>query len=236
MGQFPQPKGKKGSLKWVQLLVNEYPELINSPLRKMSGLTYDIPISWLSPIFTDQFAEYRDQAFLDLLDIHLVHRPLGTFWPGRGPQWDALARAGSGEVFLVEAKAHVDEMLSSGTKSSTKSKMLIDRSFIEVQKFLDVHPVVDWSQVLYQYANRLAHLYLLRELNDVQAFLVLLYFVRDREMDGPLTIGEWKSAIKIVKGVLGLPEQHKLSPYVIDIFIDISQMEKGAFTGESITF
>jgi len=97
---------------------------------------------------------------------------------------------------------------------------------MEVQAFLGVHPVVDWSQVFYQYTNRLAHLYLLRELNDIHAFLVFLYFIGDHEMDGPLTLREWKSAIQVVKGILGLREAHKLSKYVVDLFIDISEMQK----------
>ena len=37
----------------------------------------------------------------------------------------------------------------------------------------------DWSGTFYQYANRLAHLYLLHELNDVDAWLVFVYFVGD---------------------------------------------------------
>jgi hypothetical protein len=128
----------------------------------------------------------------------------------------------------VESKAHVGELLSPGTKASSQSKTFIDRSLKEVQSFLGVNPVVDWSKVLYQYTNRLAHLYLLRELNDVQAFLVFLYFVGDREMDGPSTPGEWKSAIRVVKGILGLGEGHKLSKFVLDIFIDVAQIEKAA--------
>lgn len=226
MGRFPQSKGARGSLKWTQVVVNECPELINDSLREACKLPHNTPIRWLSPIRTDQFAEYRDQAFLDLLGIHLEKRSLRTFWPGRGPQWDALARSNSGEVFLVESKAHITEMISPGTKASSKSKMLIDRSLKEMQTYIGIHPAVDWSKVLYQYTNRLAHLYLLRELNGVPAFLVFLYFMRDCEMDGPSTPYEWESAIQVVKGVLGLRKGHKLSHFVLDVFIDVTQIEK----------
>lgn len=232
MGRFPQLEGQRGSLKWVQLLVNECPELINGSLREACMLPSNASISWLSPICTDEFAEYRDQAFLDLLGIHLEQRPLSTFWPRRGPQWDALARSGDGEVFLVEAKAHVGELLSPGTKASSKSKEFIERSLKEVQSFLGVDPIVDWSQALYQYTNRLAHLYLLRELNNVPAFLVFVYFVGDHEMDGPVTVGEWESAIQVVKGILGLRESHRLSKYVHDVFIDVARIEKIVTVGE----
>jgi len=175
---------------------------------------------------SDDFAEYRDQAFLRLLEVHLEKRPLETFWPNRGPQWDALGRSYSGEIFLVESKAHISEILSPGTSASTKSKILIEKSLKELQSFLRVSPVVNWSAVLYQYTNRLAHLYLLRELNHLRAFLIFLYFVGDREMDGPRTVREWESAIHVVRGVLGLKDRDKLSKYMLDVFIDVADIKK----------
>ena len=226
MGRFPQKKGARGSLKWTQVVVNECPELINRPLRKACALSSDTPISWLSPIDSDDFAEYRDQAFLQLLGVHLEKRPLETFWPNRGPQWDALGRSHSGELFLLESKAHVSEILSPGTGASAKSKILIDRSLKELQSFLHVTPAVDWSAVLYQYTNRLAHLYLLRELNQLPAFQIFLYFVGDQEMNGPQTVREWESAIEVVRGVLGLKNKDRLSKYALDVFIDVTEIKK----------
>jgi len=226
MGRFPQLKDARGSLKWTQVLVNECPELINRPLREACMLSSDVPISWLSPIHSDDFAEYRDQAFLQLLGVRLEKRPLETFWPNRGPQWDALGRSHSGELFLVESKAHISEILSPGTSASAKSKILIERSLKELQSFLRVSPAVNWSAVLYQYTNRLAHLYLLRELNHLRAFLIFLYFVGDREMEGPWTAREWESAIQVVRGVLGLKDRNRLSKYVLDVFIDVANIKK----------
>ena len=226
MGRFPQSKDARGSLKWTQVVVNECPELINRPLREACVLSSDIPISWLSPIHSDDFEEYRDQAFLQLLGVHLEKRPLETFWPNRGPQWDALGRSHSGELFLVESKAHVSEILSPGTSASTKSKIFIERSLKELQSFLRISPAVFWSAVLYQYTNRLAHLYLLRELNHLRAFLVFLYFVGDREIEGPWTVREWESAIQVVRGVLGLKDRNRLSKYVLDVFIDVAEIKR----------
>jgi len=51
-------------------------------------------------------------------------------------------------------------------------------------------------------------------------------------MEGPLTEEEWKSAIKLAKGVLGLPEKYNSSQYVIDLFINVNQIEKVAIGGE----
>ena len=42
---------------------------------------------------------------------------------------------------------------------------------------------------------------------------------------GPMTQNEWKSAIKLAKGVLGLPKNPKMSDYVLDIFISVDQLK-----------
>ena len=126
----------------------------------------------------------------------------------------------------MESKAHVSEILSPGTGASAKSKILIERSLKELQSFLRVSPAVDWSAVLYQYTNRMAHLYLLRELNNLRAFLVFLYFVGDREMEGPRTVEEWESAIQVVRGVLGLNNRDRLSKFVLNVFIDVAEVKK----------
>ena len=60
MGRFPQPAGEKGSLRWIQRLVNQYPDVLDSAI----GIGQ---IEWRSPQANDAFAEYRDQAFIDRL-------------------------------------------------------------------------------------------------------------------------------------------------------------------------
>ena len=62
---------------------------------------------------------------------------------------------------------------------------------------------------------------------------MFLYFVGDREMMGPSTVGEWESAIRVVKVVLGLGESHKLSKYILDVFIDVAQIEKAVVSEET---
>src|SRR5207247_1009581 len=67
LGRFPQSQGGKGSLRWIQLLVNEHPEVLNA------GLAIG-PVEWRSPRADDGYAEYRDQAFLDRLRVTLANR------------------------------------------------------------------------------------------------------------------------------------------------------------------
>jgi len=223
--RVPQPQGDRGSLKWIQIVINDCPEILDREIKTTCDIPEADEITWASPLREDDYAEYRDNSFLDRLHVKLDNRPLKQFWPARGPQWDALGKSDSGRLFLVEAKAHIDELLSRGTQASGESEALISRSLEEVRRFLRVDSAVDWSQVFYQYTNRLAHLYLLREVNRIPAFLVNIYFFGDVEMDGPKTSDEWRTALKVVKGILGLGTKHMLNKYAADVFIDVKEIK-----------
>ena len=220
-----QPQGTRGSLKWIQVLVNQRADLLDRLVRERCGLEPDEAIEWVSPLADDQYAEYRDASFLRRLGVELRRRPLREFWPRFGPQWDALGRTSKGSVFLVEAKANIPEFVSdaSGAKSPA-SIALIDDSLKQVQRSLRVDTGIDWSGKLYQYANRIAHLYLLRELNRIPAYLLFIYFIGDEDVDGPQTAKEWKAVVEVAERVLGLPTRHRLSDYVADIFVHVSDL------------
>ena len=79
------------------------------------------------------------------------------------------------------------------------------------------------TQSFYQYLNRLAHLYLLRRLNNIPAYLVFVYFINDHTHI-PTSRDEWDGALEIVDSLLGT-HKHKLSKYIIDGFIDVEKME-----------
>jgi hypothetical protein len=137
----------------------------------------------------DDYAEYRDRAFIERLGVTLEQTPLNAFWPRGGPVWDGLARTDRGQVVLVEAKAHIPEGVTSpmGAKSPQSVEM-IQSSLAETKAYLRSNTPADWTQIFYQYANRLAHLYFLRVKNDVDAYLLMLYFYNDSEMGGPTSI------------------------------------------------
>jgi hypothetical protein len=80
---------------------------------------------------------------------------------------------------------------------------------------------VDWSGKFYQYTNRLAHLYFLREVHKERAYLINIYFIGEKSVSGPETIGEWKAALQVMYSYLGLTH-HKLSKYMANIFIDVT--------------
>jgi hypothetical protein len=213
MSRFPQKKTTRGSQRWIQFLVNERPDLLN----KTIGLGN---IRWLSPVMSDQFAEYRDKAFIDLLGICLKKRPLSDFWPKGGPQWDALGISESGEAILVEAKAHIQEIFSPPSGASPQSLPLIIKSLSETASAFQAKPGLNWHLRFYQYANRLAHVFLLKELNNIPARLIFLYFTGDTDMNGPETVQEWQAGIEVLHEALGI--RGRVPTYVSDVFIDVN--------------
>lgn len=201
-----KPEITLGSQRLLQLAVNRRPELLKSALRKSGALGRRESISWESPLESENYREYRDRAALSRLGVDKrLAVPLTDFWPARGPVWDALGCTGVGKAMLVEAKAHIPEAASPGTKASPVSRELIERSLHATRKHLAPRSSAVWTGTFYQYANRLAYQYFLRELNQIESVLVFLGFTNAADMDGPTTEEEWRGATRLLHAVLGLP-------------------------------
>jgi hypothetical protein len=224
MARVPQELCNEGSQKWLQILVNRRSELIDRLILERSGLKSGSKIEWLSPLEADDYAEYCDQEFLERLGIGTLKRPLHDFWPNQGPHWDALARTDRGDLILVEAKAHIPEMESNPTGAKGHSLVKIRRSLESVKLFYGIDSDIDWCEKYYQYANRIAHLYFLRELNGLPAHLFFLYFVGDEDMKGPAMESEWRDVIGTVHRTLGI-EGTVLSDSLIDVFVNVHSLE-----------
>lgn len=231
MPRVAQKIAKRGSQKWLQSLVNHAPQLLDRALAHELNLGGTDSIVWRSPRADDAHAEYRDEAFLARVGVTLDRTPLSSFWPAQGPQWDALGRTSRGEPLLVEAKAHIGELLSPPCRATGKSLTTIRRSLDRVKRAVGSPAGADWSGPCYQYANRLAHLYLLRTLNRVPAYLVLVYLLNDREMSGPRTPEEWAGALTLVHAQLGIEHERLARTFgssVVELFIDTRDIEAAA--------
>jgi hypothetical protein len=222
MGRFPQPSNGHGSLRDTQILINKFPTLLFREISQVISIKSK-EIQWVSPKQDDDFAEYRDEAFIRKIGIQNLKYPLNNFWPQKGPQWDALGIGNYKEVFLVEAKANIPEIVSPGTLSRGTSRDRIAKSLEDVKSYLNINKDIDWMGNFYQYTNRIAHLYFLRVLNKISAYLVFIYFVGDKSVGGPATEEEWHAAITVMHKCLGL-NKHKLSKYVADVFIDLKDI------------
>ena len=216
-------RATKGSQNWLQVAVNERPAVLNRAIVEAAGLDASTSIEWVSPLAAENYREYRDGDFIERIKAELPHRSLASVWPERGPVWDGLARTSRGDLLLVEAKAHIAEMVSPASKASPASLAKITRALEETRQALAPKSSMSWSGTFYQYTNRLAHLYFLRTLNKQPARMVFLYFIGDEEMGGPESRVEWEGAIKVTEVYLGLG-RHKLSRFVHHVFVDVEDL------------
>lgn len=136
----------KGSQLWLQVAVNRAPVSINGPLLEALKRPDTTSIDWLSPLEHEGFLEYQDQPFIDRFTLPALKRPLSDFWPASGARWDGLAKASSGELLLVEAKANIKELVTSATGATGAGLGKIRASLEEVRKAVAPKATqVEWS-------------------------------------------------------------------------------------------
>lgn len=203
-----RPLETQRSEHWLRMAVNQRQEEFNRQVRSAFGWSSDEQIKWLSPIHEDAYAEYYDEAFLQRLGLNRLSVPLKSFWPPSGSRWDGLARTGSGKAILVEAKAYIEEAVDYRSRASSGSLKRIARSLADAKKAFGARREASWGVPFYQYANRLAHLHFLAGLNNVEAFLLFVYFADAPDVPRPCATQQWEGAIRLVTKCLGI-EEHK---------------------------
>ena len=212
-------RATRGSRLQMQIAVNRRPEELAAALGRVFPELpeRDATIEWRSPL-APRYEEFRDDAFLRALGLERLAPELRRFWPLRGPVWDGLAivRFPSGEpgVLLAEAKSYPEEFYSTGLRATAAaSRDLIRASIAETQRWLGVQAAPErWIEPvrrrqpgtsLYQSANRFAHLYFLRELGGVEAWLVHVLFVDDTTRIATSRF-RWERALDQMEDELGL--------------------------------
>jgi len=216
-----------GSKYLLRFAVNKRPQLLLAALRESGALGQREDIHWCSPLVKDPlgaYREYKDGAVIRLLCLEKkVPAPLSDFWPSRGAVWDALATAANGRPILLEAKAHIPEAVSRIKAASKASIDLINKGLALARSRYTKKSQADWSAPFYQYANRLAYQFWMRERNGNPSSLVFLYFLNAKQMKGPATREEWLGVTRLIHSVLGLPAD--LAHFgVYDTFLDARRL------------
>jgi hypothetical protein len=107
-------------------------------------------------------------------------------------------------------------MRGSGCKAKAQSsRRLIDHALATTRRWAGANDSADWLGPLYQYANRLAHVYFLRETAGLDAWLANLCFLHDPHRT--TTLAEWKAELAQLKLQLGFV--HSPVPHTIDVFL-----------------
>lgn len=222
----------RGSRRQLQDYINEHEaEITTALLEKLPPRLRELGahIRWVSPIAGDDYAEYRDADFLRAVELGDYASELASFWPSGGPSWDALAvtydtdgRIRPG-VILVEAKSHISEIYGIGCQANPASRDLIEKALAVAKQWCGASGDADWTGPLYQSANRLAHLYFIRERIKHTAWLVNLYFINDPI--GPADQAAWEVELQKVKASLGLATT--ALPSVIELFLPALTSSEG---------
>jgi hypothetical protein len=228
-------RATRGSRLQMQIAVNRRADELAAALRGAFPelRERDAALDWRSPL-APEYEELRDEAFLRAVGLERLAGELRRFWPLRGPVWDGLAviefLSGPPGVLLAEAKSHPEEFYSRGWQAKAPaSRELIRRSIAETQRWLGVQARPErWIEPvrrhqpgssLYQSANRFAHLYFLRELAGVDAWLVHVLFVDDTTHVAT-SLERWRRALAQMEAELGL--SHARVPWSGHVFLAAS--------------
>ena len=201
---------------------------MNARVKEAFGWDGAEEIVWLSPLASDNYAEYYDQDFLDKLEVKNLAVPLDDFWPASGPRWDGLAKTKSGKLLLVEAKAYIEEGVDFESKAGPQSAARINTSLARAKSAFEAAQSAPWERPFYQYANRLAHLYFARQLNGLDAYLLFLCFADAGDVPRPTKTDEWRGASRLIEKCLGLGTAHPFRPYVKTLIWSVPEMEEQA--------
>jgi len=209
-----------GSQLQIQLYVNRRCAELNHAIQHAiwSEDRIEPTFTWVSPHEGHNFIELQDLAFLTALRLEHLREQLAAFWPRRGPVWDALAMSHTSReshVILVEAKSYVRELYGGGTRASSVSLARIRDALSRTQQWLGVSTNIDWTGRLYQYANRLAHVYFFREIVGLNAWLVNVHFVNDPH--SPTNLEQWQTGLSEAKRELGFSRGS--IPFCCDVFL-----------------
>lgn len=159
MGNTSLGRAKKGSKFWMQEVVNQ------KELKERLDIQIGECVNWLTPLENENYREYelKQLPLFKDLDLPLQEKQkLFSFWPNRQPQWDAIGISENGKtLYLVEAKAHAQELKSKMSASSESSTSLIRSTMQSVfdEKYFHTGGVYFfWETKYYQMANRLTFL------------------------------------------------------------------------------
>lgn len=196
MSNTSKGRGTKGSKFWMQIVVEE--ENLQKELNEKIGED----LRWISPLAGDneEFEEYelgckvmRNELGISEADSKVIF----SFWPRRQPQWDGLAISADGKtLYLVEAKAHLDELATKMSASNEESIRQITKSMKTVHDaYYEKGDFDAWLNEYYQLGNRLTFLKYLQNVRFEKiekVRLILLNFVDDFTYK-PTGIQEWQA-------------------------------------------
>lgn len=153
-------------------------------LRRQLNLPQDAEIHWLDYGFDESNIsgdkKYKKREFFEAIPEIFTPEIISSFNEDKfgdklNQNWDGIFWVDK-TVYLVEAKAHINEIISDCQSDNQKSLSIIEEYFQKTKECFDVSSDNDWKKTYYQMANRIAFLKLLQS-HKIEARLVNIYFV-----------------------------------------------------------
>jgi hypothetical protein len=153
------------------------------------------------------------------------------YWPQTGaPQhWDAIIHlyeeadpALPDKWIIVEAKAHLRELVSSSGAENQNSIEMIDNAFEATRERFNIHTDNNWREQYYQSANRLAFVNFMLD-NNIKCSLLNIYFINGWPNDPSKNVTDeasWRRKIEDEYSYLGITDEAK--KHIQEVFIDCS--------------
>lgn len=209
-----------GSQLQIQIAVARRRAELSRSTARAIGLPVTSSLVWTPPLEESCFAEYRDGFFLRAVGLEDLAASLKDFWPQRGPRWDGLATikidGAANGVVLVEAKSYPQEMERGGCQAKGASLKKIRHALEDAKRWFGVPESADWLGSLYQFANRLAHVYFLRERHGIRAWLVDLCIIDDPTWKAT-SRAAWTAHMPALRARLGFGDRP--IPWVREVFL-----------------
>lgn len=183
----PDGRAGKGSRALIQAIVNRAEGAALTRGIQMADPSVGW-IRWLSPLAEMQYVEFQSGRLKSLVPEADL-----SFWPTRGPHWDAVGTDGH-KLILVEAKSHCSETKSGMKPRSDLSREMIRQAMRAAHNDLVTLPrfglvtgqaydAAIWENTYYQLGNRLTYFARLNQ-QGIATKLILVNFVEDPTWQG----------------------------------------------------
>lgn len=182
------------------------------------------------PFKMDSLKEFTCKQLTQKLKID---RGLDEFAMDVNVKFDDIAKVKE-KVILINSKSNYGELTSELLMSKNYDKELISSNFNKVKSYLNVDEEIlnkslseedPWLDDYFNYVNQIVYLYYLNKLNEIDAYLVNLYFYNDENIfNSPSSVNEWKNKINEIEENLGFTYNHSYTDRILNLFFDYKKL------------
>jgi hypothetical protein len=197
-------------------------------------------INWMDFGFNNTKSDWYDSELTRLSFIKDVNIKDNWNWPTSGKQqhwdavgfidtWDSPSSETNNHVILVEAKAHIDEPITSckaGFESSRRIAEILEQTAIDLHVNDYGNIKSNWLNKYYQQANRLATYNYLKRCG-LLPHLIFIYFLNDQYQGKkcPSRVSDWEEYLLKQDEEMGIKDIF-INERVYNLFLEVKSDKK----------